>query len=273
VKKSGDGFTVVTAEGGDSFAAVIICCGGKAGGKVGGTALGYELLKSLGHHCTPLYPALVQIKTDTAFVRSLKGVRADADIRLIRRGEVITRSAGEVQFTDFGVSGPAVFEISRAASLSGAGTEVTLDFLRDVSREDVKKLIGERIASMPSLTLENLLTGMVHNRLGRMVLKYVGYDINSPVTSLTEEDAVKIAAAVKSFTLPVTGTLGFDDAQVTVGGIKTDEFDVKTMESRLVPGLYAAGEVLDVDGECGGFNLQWAWSSGHLAGRLGGRKA
>ena len=120
---------------------------------------------------------------------------------------------------------------------------------------------------MPALTLENLLTGMIHNRLGRTVLRYAGYDLNAPVSSLKPNDIKKIAAALGDFSLPVLGNLGFDGAQVTAGGIRTNEFDPNTLESKLVPGLYAAGEVLDVDGDCGGYNLQWAWASGRLAGQ------
>ena len=120
---------------------------------------------------------------------------------------------------------------------------------------------------MPTLTLDNLLTGMVHNRLGRTVLRYAGYDLNAPVSTLKPGDIKKISAALGDFTLPVIGNLGFDGAQVTAGGVCTDQFDPHTLESKLIPGLYAAGEVLDVDGDCGGYNLQWAWASGRLAGK------
>ena len=245
---------------------VILCCGGMAAPKLGGTKSGYELLQSLGHRATKLYPALVQIKTDNTYVRSLKGVRADAAVTLKRDGEILAQSAGEVQFTDYGVSGPAVFEISRAACSEKGALTVHLDLLREVDLSDAAELMEARCRAMPSLTLENLLTGTVHNRLGRTVLRWCGFELNTPVTALRPGDRKKIAAALKDFSLPVTGNQGFDAAQVTAGGIRADEFDPRTMESRLVPGLYAAGEVLDVDGDCGGYNLQWAWASGRLAG-------
>ena len=266
VKPSKSGFKVCSPSESILADKVIVCCGGMAGGKLGGTRSGYELLQSLGHRVTKLYPVLVQLKTDNTWVRSLKGVRADAAVTLKRGDEVLAQSCGEVQFADYGVSGPAIFEISRAAAVEKGELTVHLDLLRTLDFAQIQDMIRMRQQSMPSLTLENLLTGMVHNRLGRTMLRYAGYDLNSPVSTLKPNDIKKIAAALGNFALPVTGNQGFDGAQVTAGGIRTDEFDPTTMESKLVPGLYAAGEVLDVDGDCGGYNLQWAWASGRLAG-------
>ena len=260
------GFEVVTDTERINGDKVIICCGGMAGSKLGGVKLGYDLLKSLGHSITKLYPSLVQVKTDDTYVKSLKGVRADAGVTLHQWGSVIAASAGEVQFTEYGVSGPAIFEISRAASVNKADLTVHLDLLKDMSPETISALISRRIETMPDLTIENLLTGMLHNRLGRTVLRYAGFDMNQPITSLDSKAIDSITAAIKNFTLPVTDTLNFESAQVTAGGAKTEQFNPKTMESLLVPGLYAAGEVLDVDGDCGGYNLQWAWASGYIAG-------
>ncbi|MBQ3274037.1 MAG: NAD(P)/FAD-dependent oxidoreductase, partial [Christensenellaceae bacterium] len=118
----------------------------------------------------------------------------------------------------------------------------------------------------PSLTFEDLLTGVLHNRLGRTVLRYCGYRLDMPVTDLDDDMAADIADGIKNFELPLKGTCGFDAAQVTAGGADTSQFDPETLESKLTSGLYAAGEVLDVDGDCGGYNLQWAWSSGMCAG-------
>ncbi len=260
-------FAVKYDDGENAADKVIICCGGMAGTKLGGTKSGYELLKSLGHSATKLYPSLVQIKTDNTFVKSLKGVRADASVKITSDGGT-AESAGEVQFTEYGLSGPAVFEVSRAASVAKDGFTVSLDLMRDVSSDDVSDMIRKRKKTLQSITLENLLTGMLHNRLGRTVLRYAGFDLNMPAASLSDDDVEIITSAVKNFTLKGVGALGFDNAQVTAGGIKTSEFNPETLESRLVPGLYAAGEVLDIDGDCGGFNLQWAWASGMLAGRL-----
>lgn len=212
-----------------------------AGGKLGGTRSGYELLQSLGHSVTKLYPALVQIKTDNTFVKALKGVRANADLRLCRNRDAVAASRGEVQFTDFGVSGPAVFELSRAAATEKGPLTLHIDLLPQLSTPEIEELLRRRLSSMPELTTENLLAGVLHNRLGRTVLRYAGYGLTAPVASLSPADLWKIAGAAKNFALPVVSVLGFDGAQVTAGGIRTAEFDPKTLQSRLVPGLYAAG--------------------------------
>ena len=247
---------------------VIVCCGGLAGGKLGGSQSGYTLLAALGHRRTRLCPALVQLKTDTAYVRALKGVRADARVRLEECGAPLAESAGEVQFTEYGLSGPAVFEVSRAAASAAGAVTARLNLLRDMPQGELIAALEARVRDFPALTLENLLTGLLHNRLGRTVLRYAGYALNDPVSALRTADCRRIAAAIQEFTLTVTGTQGFDAAQVTAGGISTAEFDPMTLQSRLTPGAYAAGEVLDIDGDCGGYNLQWAWASGRLAGRL-----
>ena len=260
------GFRVSSGEETLQADRVIICCGGMAGGKLGGTQSGYELLKSLGHTMTKLYPALVQIKTDNTFVRALKGVRADGAVTVKKGDKTIAKSEGEIQFTDFGVSGPAMFEVSRAVSGTKGELVLHLDLMRSKSYEEMIALLEKRRAAMPGQTMENFLTGMLHNRLGRTLLRYVGYGLTDPIRDLTQSDCRRVASAIKDFAIPVIGALGFDGAQVTAGGISTDEFDPETLESYLIPGLYAAGEVLDIDGDCGGYNLQWAWASGHLAG-------
>lgn len=248
---------------------VIVACGGLAGGKVGGVKDGYTLLQSLGHSRTRLYPALVQLATETDYPRALKGVRADARLTLSSKRAALARTEGEVQFTEKGVSGPAVFDLSRAAATGGEGLTLTLDFLRDYPIRDVLTLLQGRRETAPELTAAELLTGMLHNRLGKTIARYVNQKADTPLAQLPDDALKAIARACKGFVLPVRGPEGFESAQVTAGGIRCSEFDPGTLGSRLLPGLYACGEVLDVDGDCGGFNLQWAWSSGRLAGRLG----
>ncbi len=268
IRKKARGYTVQTAE--DSYFGdkVIVACGGAAGGKLGGTDLGYRLLQSLGHSVTALHPSLVQIKTDVSATRSLKGVRADAGILLKRNGKTVATNTGEVQFTDFGISGPAIFELSR--EVSGGGEMVLLlDFLRPYSQDEVLQYLRDKQQAVPSLPLEEFLTGCLHNRLGRVILKAAGFELTRTVETLTDADLTTICHHIKFFPLTVTGVMGLEQAQVTVGGVPTSEFRADTLESRLAPNLYATGEVLDIDGDCGGYNLQWAWSSGRLAGKLG----
>lgn len=267
VKRIAEGFTVRTET--EVFAArkVILAAGGAAGSKVGGVMDGYRLAKMLGHHRTALYPSLVQLKTDPTYPRALKGVKAECSIAILRGGERVAENRGEVLFTEYGVSGPAIFDISRTVSTGGEGLVCALDFFPDWETREVLDWLRLRRETMGAHEASTLLVGSCHTRLGQMLCKAAGFT-NQPAASLTDDDLRRIAAQATGFTLPITGTCGFDQAQVTAGGLQTGEFDPRTMQSRLVPGLYACGEVLDVDGDCGGFNLQWAWSSGRLAGQL-----
>ncbi len=267
VKKTAKGFLIRTAEEQIEADRLIVTCGGAAGTKLGGGLSGYQLLRSLGHHCTKLSPSLVQVKTDPALVRSLKGVRANASVRYELRKSLLAKAEGEVQFTEYGISGPAIFDLSRAVSEVGEG-EIHLDLLPTVSEDELLSALCIRISRYPDLTCDDLLTGILHNRLGRVVVRACEVPGAQKLTALNWKQLVRVVECCHDFCLQVQGTMGMDQAQVTAGGIVTAEFDPKTLQSRIVPGLYAAGEVLDVDGDCGGYNLQWAWSSGQLAGLM-----
>ena len=271
IYRDGDGFTVATESGARHRAdAVVVACGGLAGEKLGGGRDGYELLKSLGHTRTALRPALVQITTAPEYPRALKGIKADCRLTLRAAGRVLDTAEGEVLFTETGVSGPAAFDLSRSVSAAGdEPMELQLDLLRGYPLAAVLGHLQSRREAAPDIPAAELFTGALHNRLGRMVVRYAALEPAKPLASLADAELSRAAASAKCFVLPVRGTEGFANAQVTAGGIKTAEFDPKTLESRLVPGLFACGEVLDIDGDCGGYNLQWAWASGCLAGRLG----
>ena len=270
VKRLPRGFRLKSADGQSwDCDALIVACGGAAGTKLGGGLSGYQLLRSLGHHCTKLSPSLVQLKSDPALVQGLKGVRANAGLQLTVNGALLAASWGEVQFTDYGISGPAVFEISRAASLA-EGAVLQLDLLPGYSAADLLSALCIRISRFPTLEAGDLLTGILHNRLGKMLVKACGIPLSAPITAIKWEQLNDVVQICHAFRLPIVGNLGMEGAQVTAGGIVTQEFDPNSLQSRLVPGLYACGEVLDVDGDCGGFNLQWAWASGMLAGQLKG---
>lgn len=270
VKRLPKGFRLKSADGQSwDCDALIVACGGAAGTKLGGGLSGYQLLRSLGHHCTKLSPSLVQLKSDPGVVQGLKGVRANAGLQLTVNGALLAASWGEVQFTDYGISGPAVFEISRAASLA-EGAVLQLDLLPGYSAADLLSALCIRISRFPTLEAGDLLTGILHNRLGKMLVKACGISLSAPITAIKWEQLNDVVQICHAFCLPIVGNLGMEGAQVTAGGIVTQEFDPYSLQSRLVPGLYACGEVLDVDGDCGGFNLQWAWASGMLAGQLKG---
>ena len=249
---------------------LIIACGGLAGTKLGGTMSGYKLLRSLGHHCTRLRPALVQLKSSWGGVIGLKGVRANCHAAILRDGSLFSESTGELQFTEYGLSGPVIFEVSRDVCQQKGDWSCRLDFLPGVTEQELLEELKRRRNT--ALSASELLTGILHNRLGRVLTQAAGISAGRAIAELPDGALRDVVRAVKAFDVPLTETLGMDSAQVTAGGMVTSEFDETTMESRLVRGLYACGEVLDVDGDCGGYNLQWAWSSGRLAGLSAGRE-
>lgn len=270
VKHQAGSFTVATDTQTYTCDKLIVACGGLAGSKLGGSMSGYKLLGKLGHRATRLRPALVQLKTNWAGIVALKGIRANCHAAIHCDDRLHSQSCGEIQFTEYGLSGPVIFEISRDACQGEGQWRCTLDLLPHLSREELLEELCRRKAT--GLGVEDLLTGILHNRLGRVLTKAVGIHAGMPVEELTYGDLYSVCRVVKAFQIPLTEPLGMDSAQVTAGGIRTEDFDPHTMESRLVPGLYACGEVLDIDGDCGGYNLQWAWSSGRLAGTQAGKE-
>ncbi len=265
---TGSGFRLRSGSETLSVDAVILACGGAAGAKLGGVTDGYRLGKSLGHRRSALYPSLTRILTAPEYPRALKGVRVQAHLKLMRRGILLSESEGEVQFTETGVSGPASFDLSREVSFGGDGQILHLSLL-PYEETGVRSLVDARCDALPDLEASELFTGMLHNRLGRVVVKSAGIPASAPLHSLSEPQRSAAVRQCVDFCLPVRGLDGFDAAQVTAGGLLTESFNPETMESRLHAGLFACGEVLDIDGPCGGYNLQWAWASGALAGRLG----
>ncbi len=250
---------------------LIVACGGIAGTKLGGTKSGYHILSQLGHRVTKLRPSLVQIKTNWSGITALKGVRANCSVQILCNDRLFSQSKGELQFTEYGLSGPVIFEVSRDVC-RGAGEWICrLDFLPNISKEQLlSELCCRRQRNLP---VDELLTGIIHNRLGRVLTKAAGILPNQPISALNDYQLQQVCEAVKGFEISLTEPMGMDSAQVTAGGVVTREFDPYTMQSKLVQGLFACGEVLDIDGDCGGYNLQWAWSSGYVAGSHAGKDA
>lgn len=270
IRREPEGFTLGSREDSYFCHKVIVACGGLAGSKLGGTMSGYQLLGKLGHRSTRLRPALVQIKCGWGGVVGLKGVRANCHVKIFRDEALFAQSTGELQFTEMGLSGPVIFEISRDVCFGKGDWEARLDFLPEMSPAELEAMLLER--QQRNFPMEELLTGILHNRLGRVLTKAAGIG-GRQAGELTREEIAQVCRTVKAFAIPLTEPLGMDSAQVTAGGVLTENFDPQTMESRLVPGLYACGEVLDVDGDCGGYNLQWAWSSGRCAGLHAGKES
>ncbi len=271
IRKTAKGFRLEWADGALDCDRLIVACGGLAGTKLGGSMSGYKLLRSLGHRCTRLRPNLVQVKTAWGGVAALKGVRANCRAEILHEGALVRAGGGELQFTECGLSGPVIFELSRDVCQERGSWVCRLDFLPDMPERTLLAALTRRTGT--ALPASELFTGILHNRLGRVLTQAAGIPLSAPISSLSEAQLVEAARLAKGLEAPLTEPLGMDSAQVTAGGIVTAEFNEETMESKLCPGLFACGEVLDVDGDCGGYNLQWAWSSGRLAGINAGKEA
>lgn len=268
----GNGFTVRAADGRTfSGRRALVCTGGLAAPKLGACGDGYRILDALGHPSTPRFPAIAALRTPPEFVRGLKGQRANCALSLISENRVLRRESGEILFSDDGVSGIAAMQLARAckeALRAGKRCAVTIGLLPGDSPDRALERLRERAARLPGRSMEDFLNGIVSRRIGQALVRACGIEpLSRTAGSLSKSELKSLSGILIAWTLPVNDVQGFDQAQVTAGGVSMKDFDWNTMESRRVPGLYAAGELLDVDGDCGGFNLQWAWSSALIAAR------
>ncbi len=250
---------------------VILACGSIANMKDVTDFNGYDLARSLGHKITPLYPSLCQIRCEGNFFKTINGVRTEASIKLLSEGRTVAAEEGELLFTDYGVSGIPAFQISRFCASERAKkhkVELVIDLLPGLSAEEAKAEVTERIKAMKKnkRTTEEALFGLLNHKLNFCLLNMAGIDPAGNGRDINDEKLKKLVSLYKSLTLKVTGTNDFSYAQVTAGGVDTKEIDPETMESRITQGLYFAGEIIDIDGTCGGYNLQWAWSTGFVSG-------
>jgi predicted Rossmann fold flavoprotein len=242
---------------------VLVATGGPAAPALGGTSSGHELLRTLGHAVSPLLPAIAPLKTELSPIKGLKGQRARCEVTLFGGKRAVRTEAGEVLFTETGVSGICCMQLARAAQgLKDA--RLTIDFAPGAGAD----LLAARARTLPQRRLEDFLNGLLPRRVGWAVLRAAGIsDLSRVASSLSDAELASVECALRAFPLRVAGVSGFDAAQVTAGGVDMREFDSATLESRLVPGLFVAGEVCDVDGDCGGYNLQWAWASALAAAK------
>ena len=268
IEEKGDRFRIGCTKETIRTRKVIVATGGMAAPDLGGGPDGYDLMDLLGHSLTKVSPALVKVRTDNTLTSAMKGIRVNCGVLLRKKGVTVSVRRGEVLFTDYGLSGLAIMELSRLLCFEDLSDySIDLDFFPDEPKGRVLGILRSRRNDLAGLKLENYLTGIVPKRVGQTIIKDVlSVKLSRAIGSLQDTELKDIGTALKNFSFPITGLLGWTQAQVTAGGLVTDEFDAETMESRLVPGVYAAGEILDIDGDCGGYNLQWAWSSGRLAG-------
>ncbi|HPZ71173.1 MAG TPA: NAD(P)/FAD-dependent oxidoreductase [Peptococcaceae bacterium] len=249
---------------------VIVATGGKAMPSSGSDGNGYRLAEELGHTVTPVFPGLVQLMLEGDFFPQIQGVKLVGTASLLHAGRVIREERGDILFANYGVSGPPILQLSRQAGELLQRNEppiLKINILDRFSREELSQLLQSRFQSNPRKTVGFSLVGLINKRLIRVVLKEAGFsDLKKSAGNVSARECAAIAALLTDWRFKIRGTKGWQSAQVTAGGVSTAEVNPQTMESKIVPGLYFAGEVLDIDGECGGFNLQWAWSSGFLAG-------
>jgi predicted Rossmann fold flavoprotein len=248
---------------------LILASGGCASPKLGSDGSGYALAQSFGHAVIKPLPALVQLKSPDKFCKTISGVRTEAVVELFADNKLLVSEKGEILFTDYGISGIPVLQISRFASKALDHNEkvfLRLDLLPLLTKSELLTHLKARISSNPDRNTEEMMVGLLNHKLTYIIIKEAKLDPYKLSGQMSEQELRALADSIKEFIMIISDTNSFDNAQVCAGGIATAYINAETMESKLVKGLYFAGEILDVDGTCGGYNLQWAWSSGYLAG-------
>lgn len=270
IKKMKKGFAVTTNHSTYFSDAVILATGGKASPVLGSDGSGYGLAKQLRHTISPVVPALVQLIGKGNYFKQISGVRTNATVNLYVDDVFAASDTGELQLTNYGISGIPVFQISRyAAKALYEKKQVTasIDFLPTMTEEELNEFIQKRRQSQSYKTAEDFFVGMFHKKLIGMFLKIAKISLNQAVETILPKQWKQLLALFKYFKVEIEGTNSFDQAQVCAGGVRTTEINPETMESLYVDGLYLTGELLDIDGICGGYNLQWAWATGYIAGK------
>ena len=281
IQKRGNVFIIKSAEKTVSARRVIVACGGAAAPSLGGGMSGYDLLAAFGHRKTRIFAALCPVRTDEARVRSLKGVRCRAMVTLLCDGQTVAQEKGEVQFAAGALSGICVFQLSRFAGEFFAGgtvcgkkcrsLELSLKLI-DLPENEIFTMLQKRRELLRGVPAEQFFAGLLNKKIGLELLRTAGQKpVGKTAGAFTDRELKALSELLYDWRFPVTGASGFGQAQVTAGGVETDQFSPKTMESLRTLGLFACGELLNVDGICGGYNLQWAWGSGILAGNAAGK--
>lgn len=263
------GFSVQTQDGTEYRAdAVILTTGGKAAPKQGSNGSGYPLAISMGHTCTELHPALVGLRCRSKLLGRLKGLRTQAQVTLYVDKRKAAADRGELQWNDYGISGIPAMNLSGTLAVCSPcdSAEVRIDFFPHLDYHELRALLTQRIQRRGAEPLETLLSGTVPKRIVSAVCQSLSLPLSQTGAELTRRDVDSLLSALKGWTLPITGTQPWEQAQITAGGVPLTEID-DTFQSLRQPNLYLAGEILDAAGDCGGFNLHWAWCSGCIAGQ------
>lgn len=248
---------------------ILLCTGGKSYSKTGSDGSGYKIAEALGHNIVPTSPGLVQLKLKYDRLKALSGVKFNGNANMLVDGKLRRSEFGEILFTDYGISGPPILQLSRLASralLENKPVLLEIDIMPNYDKAELIDFMEGHFALFSYRSIADNLVGILNKKLIPIILKESGIiDIHTPTYAIEYENRYKLYTLLKQWNFPVCGTNSFDNAQVTLGGVNTLEVNHCTLESKLVSGLYFGGEILDVDGDCGGFNLQWSWSSGAVA--------
>ncbi|MDF2588376.1 MAG: hypothetical protein K0S41_2217 [Anaerocolumna sp.] len=270
IKKDKNQFLIRTNKGNHTADKVILAAGGCASPNLGSDGSGFQIAKELGHHIIKPVPALVQLQSKEKYFKTIAGVRTDAHIKLFVNDSMVVEEKGELLIAAYGVSGIPILQVSRYASRAlndKKKVHLLIDFLPMVSYDDTFNLIYDRIQKSPTKNIEEILIGLFHNKLAYVMIKEAGLSPELISSTLTKKQIQSLTNQIKLWKVPISEPNPFDQAQVSAGGVDTSEINPDTMESKIIKGLYLTGEVVDVDGTCGGYNLQWAWSTGAIAGR------
>lgn len=249
---------------------IILATGSKAASKTGSDGSGYELAKQMKHTIVPVLPALCQLISSNKNCKMSSGVRSTGEVKLFIDNSRVADDLGEVQYTDYGISGIPVFQISRFAvkGLSeNKKVTVCIDMVPDMQEYELIKKFNQRLKNESEKNILQFMSGLVNKKLIEMICRDLNISTTKPVHSLPPKSLVQIVKSLKNYKYDIKDYKGFENAQVCQGGINLKEISSKDMQSRIVPGFFIAGEVADVDGKCGGYNLQWAWSSGYVAAK------
>lgn len=244
---------------------LIIATGGLALPQSGSDGTGYQIAKDLGHEITSLFPALVKLKLESPYLKQLDGVKFPGFVSLIHNNQTLQTEFGDILFTKYGISGPTILQLSRKANALLLDHQTIFVDVKLVSELSIVE-VESRLLDLKNLPIELALLGLINRKLVPVVLKEAMITADVTVAHLKPNQIKKLSQLLTSMKFKVTGSKGYEEAQVTAGGVNILEIHANTLESKKSKGLYFAGEIIDIDGLCGGYNLQWAWSSGYIAG-------
>ena len=269
ISKSGETFCVNTKHKKFTFDKIILACGGNAAPATGSDGSGYKFARDFGHKIIKPLPVLTYLKSKEPLLKELAGVRANAKITLCVDGGQVQTEEGELQLNKDNVSGIPVFQLSHEgikALDQKREVSVRIDFIPHMEKEDLISFIEDKLVyTYEMMPVSEILCMLIHKKICGAVLHKCGISFEKVMCDLSRKDIKKISGVIKNFEVKISSYPGFENAQATMGGVDTSEID-ENMMSKKVPGLYFAGEIVDIDGRCGGYNLQWAWSSGYVAG-------